>query len=340
MRVTEQLNELWTLVDRDAGAASGWYQRRMPGSGEWGAHASILKPGRKRAIILEADSNLLSRHRIADETKGFIISVTPDDSGRSDRSLIRILETEASNREIFTIFCADLVRHWLAQKEHRKALSELEKHLLRWKKFFQRDLRQGLSREDYIGLFGELSFLEAALASCGDALRVVGSWSGPQGTNQDFLFGPKAVEVKTSTGNDQDTVTIANARQLDSTGLDHLYLAHYVFDFRQGSGRTLVQLVGVLRSGIAVISAEAAAIFEERLIEAGYLDDAVGRFKEWGLTPRSFAAYSVDDHFPRILETAIPSGISDVSYSLNLATAEACRLPADELWQLIDLANE
>jgi hypothetical protein len=340
MRVTEQLNELWTLVDRDAAAAAGWYQRRIPSSGDWAAHAAIFKPGRKRALILEADRKMLSKHRFADETKGFVISVAPDDSGRADRSFIRILETEVYNREIFTVFCADLLRHWLPQKDHQKALSELEKQLLRWKKFFQRDLRQGLSREEYIGLFGELSFLEAALRASGDALKIVSSWSGPQGTNQDFLFGPKAVEVKTSTGNDQDTVTVSNARQLDATGLDRLYLAHYVLDFRQGSGRTLQQIVASLRQSVSAMSAEAAAIFEERLVEAGYLDDAVGRFKDWGLTLRAFVPYNVEGNFPRILETAIPHGISDVSYSLNLASADTFRLPDQELWRLLDLSHE
>jgi len=118
---------------------------------------------------------------------------------------------------------------------------------------YQRGIQPGLCREDYVGLYGELSFIEAALNKGLAPLDVINSWQGPLGTNQDFLFGPKALETKTTTGNEINNVRITNIRQLDSTGLQALFLARYAFDFRQGAGRTLPQLVAVIKHALSAV---------------------------------------------------------------------------------------
>lgn len=332
MTVSETIKQTWSAVIAEASQAEGYYHRRIPLPGVWPAHAGIHRPTDARILILETELRSVRGLRLKDETKGYSIDVGPDEAGRSDRATIRIQETSAGYREIFTIFCADILEHWIPHAGASDSLKSLSRRLARWKKFFQRGAQLGLSREDYVGLYGELAFIEAGLNAGVASLPIVNAWQAPLGTNQDFLFGQVAVEIKTTTGNEIDKVRITNARQLDSTGLQQLFLARYAFDFRQGSGRTLPQLVSALKSSLAALSPDALSVFNDRLLEAGFVEGTPIEFDAWGFTPRHFDVFNVVEGFPRLLESSLPSGVSEVSYTLNLSAAAHFQIVETDFW--------
>lgn len=332
MTVSETLKQTWAAVGLEASHAEGYYHRRIPLASAWPAHAGIHRPTDARLLILETDATSVRGLRLKDETRGYAITVGPDDAGRSDRATIRIHEATTGFREIFAIFCADILEHWLPHTAAADALKSLTARLARWRKFFQRGPQAGLSREDYVGLYGELYHIEAGLAAGLAPAPLVSGWQGPTGTNQDFLFGPTAVEVKTTTGNEIDKVRITNIRQLDSTGLEALFLAHHAFDLRQGTGRTLPQLIDALRSTLAATSAEALSTLNDRLLDAGFLDGTPNEFDSWGFTPRHSDVYTVADGFPRLLESGLPPGVCEVSYTLNLSVAAQFKVASSDFW--------
>lgn len=332
MTVSETIKQTWSTVIAEASQAEGVYHRRIPLPGVWPGHAGIHRPTNTRILILETELRSVRGLRLKDETKGYAIDVGPDEARRSDRAAIRIQETSAGDREIFTIFCADILDHWLPHAGATDSLKSLSRRLACWKKFFQRGAQLGLSREDYVGLYGELSFIEAGLNAGGASLPIVNAWQAPLGTNQDFLFGQVAVEIKTTTGNEIDKVRITNARQLDSTGLQQLFLARYAFDFRQGSGRTLPQLVAALKLSLAANSPDALSVFNDRLLEAGFVEGTPNEFDAWGFTPRHFDAFNIGEGFPRLVESGLPAGVSEVSYALNLSAAAHFQIVETDFW--------
>lgn len=329
---SETLRQTWAAVGLEASQTEGYYHRRIPLAGTWPAHAGIHRPTDAHILILETDAKFVRGMRSKDETRGYTITVGPDDAGRADRAVIRIHEATTGFREIFGIFCADILEHWLPHTAAEDALKALAERLARWRKFFQRGPQTGLSREDYIGLYGELSLIEAGFSAGLAPAPLVSGWQGPTGTNQDFLFGPTAVEIKTTTGNEIDKVRITNIRQLDSTGLDALFLAHYAFDFRQGTGRTLPQLIEDLRSTLAAKFSEALCTLNDRLLDAGFLDGTPNEFDAWGFTPRHSDVYAVAHDFPRLLESSLPPGVCEVSYTLNLSVAAQFKVANCDLW--------
>ena len=332
---SETLKQTWNSVIAETAKADGFYHRRIPLPGLWPAHAGIHRPTSARILLLETDDKAVRNLRLKDETKGYLIDVGPDEAGRDDRAIIRIQEAGGGYREIFVIFCADILEHWLPHAGAADAVKSLSRRLASWKKFFQRGAQSGLSREDYVGLYGELSFIESALSAGATCLPVISAWQGPLGTNQDFLFGPVAVEIKTTSGNEIDKVRIANARQLDSTGIQELFLTRYAFDFRQNSGRTLPQLVASLKALVSATSIDALSLFNDRLVEAGFLDGVPNEFDSWGFTTRQFDAYNVGDGFPRLLESQLPPGVSEVSYILNLSAAATFHISEPDFWPKI-----
>lgn len=332
MTASEALKQTWAAVGLEASHAEGHYHRRIPLACAWPAHAGIHRPTDARLLILETETKSVRGLQLNDETKGYSIIVGPDEAGRADRATIRIQEATTGFREIFAIFCADILEHWVPHAAASDSLKSLTARLARWRKFFQRGPQAGLSREDYVGLYGELRLIEEGLAAGFPPAPLVAAWQGPIGTNQDFLFGPTAVELKTTTGNEVDKVRITNARQLDSAGLETLFLAHYVFDFRQGSGRTLPQLIQAIRTALAACSIEALSTLNDRLLDAGFLDGTPNEHDSWGFTPRHSAVYAVGNGFPRLLESSLPPGVSEVSYTLNLSTAAPFQIAHSDFW--------
>lgn len=335
MKISEILKQTWKTVAAESTSKEGYYHRRIPLEGLWPAHAGIHRPTDSIILILETEKAGVRGLNLKDQTKGYRIDVSSESGRSGDRATIRIHEVSQTYREIFTIFCADILEHWIHHVGVAESLGSLKRRLACWKKFFQRNLALGLSREDYIGLYGELSFINEALNKGASSLPTINAWQGPLGANQDFLFGPLAVEIKTITGNEIDKVRITNARQLDSSGIESLFLRRFAFDFRQGSGRTLPQLVAVLKSALTTKSPDSISVLNDRLLEAGFVEAIPNEFDGWGFTPRKTDAYSITEGFPRLLESSLPSGVSEVSYILNLSSAEKYITPEPIFWSKI-----
>ena len=334
MTVSETLKDTWSSVVDEAPQREGYYRRRIPLTCAWPVHAGIHRPGDARFLILETELNSVRSVSLKDETKGYSIYVSPDEAGRVDRATIWIQETNAAYGEIFTIFCADVLEHWVRHTDAYDSLNSLVRRLASWKRFFQRG-PQSLSREDYIGLYGELSFIEGGLKAGVQNLFLVNAWQAPLSTNQDFLFGSLAVEIKTTTSNEIDKIRITNARQLDSTGLKDLFLIRYAFDFRLGIGRTLPQLILALKVLLEAVSPESLSIFNDRLLETGFVEGTPNDFDDWGFTPRRFDVFNVVDGFPCLLESSLPPGVSEISYTLNLSAAQQFNMAEPAFWQCI-----
>ena len=189
--------------------------------------------------------------------------------------------------------------------------------------------------EEHVGLYGELVFIESGLAAGISGQALIDSWQGPLGANQDFLFGPVAVEVKATTGMDANRVRISNIRQLDSTGLANLFLARHAFDFRRGSGRTLSELATSLRAVLSAVSLDLADSLAARLLAAGYVDSLPSEYGDWGFTPRRFDAFQVVNSFPRLIEADLPAGVSEVAFTIDLSAAAHLHVDEPDLWASI-----
>ena len=322
MTASDALRQTWAATSAEAAPRTGYYHRRVSFPGH-AVYAGIVRPGVVRRLSIEVEKSHLSHINFEDQTRGYVVTVEDRDHEYTDRAFIHLQEVGPSaTRDLFVILCADVLDHVSKCASEFEAVSVLHNRLQHWKRFFQSRAPEGLSREEYIGLYAELDFFAAVLAAGIAPERLANGWQGPAGANQDFLFGGVAVEIKACTGNDTDSVSISNVRQLDDTGLIQLFLCQGVYDFRQDSGETLKMLIERLRQLLAP-SPSAADIFEERLLAAGYIEPSPSPFERYGFSRRSRRAFHLEDGFPRLLESSLPQGISDVRYTLNLAACAA-----------------
>lgn len=238
------------------------------------------------------------------ELGGMRLSSVPDTSGP-----LLILSLEDSNRrDLFTTICADVVAA-ASQSDPNAALQQFLARLDAWRQFL-RDRRDGLSRQETIGLIGELIVLERLIAK-GDNL---GTWQAPLDGLHDFLQNGHAVEVKTGLGPASD-IKISKLDQLDTAGLRQLHLMH-VRLIETPSGRTLREIVAALNA--ALPDDQSRASFENLLLRRGLLpgDDVARNAPR--IQVRMLDAYGVTEGFPRLLRSELPIAITDATYTLEV----------------------
>ena len=133
--------------------------------------------------------------------------------------------------------------------------------------------------------------------------------------------------MKTTTEKQPQAVRITSERQLDDTGVRALFLFVVILDERvtdvpgPADGESLPEIIAVLRQTLDS-DPIARLEFDDRLLDAGYLDADAPRFESRRYSLRSEHSYCVEEGFPRILEQDLASGVGDVSYALALAACE------------------
>ena len=193
---------------------------------------------------------------------------------------------------------------------------------------------QGLDVTAQIGLYGELRFLHDHVISSLGPEREVKSWTGPAGAPQDFQCGALAIDVKT-TAADHLLLRISNALQLDDSTIDALYLMHLAVDRRNSFGQTLVELVELIKTGIAS-DVSASEMFSTRLLQAGIM-----------IFTRNFTvvlAMSIDrsDFTGSAMVflascCTVPNGLRDIRYSIELSAIDSYGVPVK---QIVDSLTE
>jgi hypothetical protein len=340
MKVSESLQEIWRITAVEASKPKGYYRRRVEEAGAAAVYAGVTIPGKMRTISIRIPESSKNWKDFAHETRGYIVSILAERDDRDgEDSGVHITETSTSlPKDLFLVFCADIIEHLRSAEDVSGAAKRLYDRLEHWRRFFEELIEEGLSRERLVGLYAELDFMERCIRAGISRELLVAAWGGPLGTNQDFLFGESAVEVKATTGNDADVVRITNLRQLDDTGLKHLYLAHCAYDFREGHGRTLAELIDSLKKEMEA-SATVSLSFSAKIAFAGVEKPLRSAFASYGFTVRKRRDYYVRAGFPRILENMLMSGISEVTYALHLSAAASFEIKNETLMTALTNKN-
>jgi hypothetical protein len=334
---SELLDSAWAALLEEHHEKPGQYYRRLATGEPLAAYAGLVLPGPRKRLSLGVETLDERQGILKEKAKGYLVSVEPAPAGYDALAFLSITENDSAFCELFKAVGSDLLALWTNQRDAGVATGLVLRRLEHWRRFFQKE--EGLGRDGYLGLCGELLFLERILDWEIDPSIAVESWMGPLGSNQDFLYGKAAVEVKSTSANAPEFVRVSSTRQLDDTGLDALFLSHSAFDLREFSGRTLAQIADGIEKRLSTTSPMAAVTLHERLLSAGFSPDLPGKYGSYGVVERSTACYEIRSGFPRIQESTLPPGISDVEYTLNLASCSEYMVKQELLERAIKEAS-
>jgi len=236
---------------------------------------------------------------------------------RQDGSWLMVLRLRQNGLEaVFGRLCQDLVDASEGVPDEKALVALFKDRLNLWKKLFQHGGNGFLLPHEIKGLIAEMLVLETLVRDGKrDVQEVVTGWVGPLGADQDFLYSDKAIEVK-ALGPGTEIVSISSLEQLDCTVPMHLVTTILRQATSGEQGAISLNLLAARIEGLIAVSPEALKTFQERLLEARYVEH---EFYDTVLfEPVSRASYRITDTFPRLTGNMVSYGIVSASYAIEL----------------------
>ncbi len=188
-----------------------------------------------------------------------------------------------------------------------------------WSSFFKPE-RKGLSHEEYVGIWGELYFLNFELMpEISNPATAIDYWIGPLGkkenrAKQDFTFDDLAFEIKTSMSGSSKDIKISSKDQLDKI-TNELYLVNlYINQTESETALSLQELYDIIIDKLS--SSEGSKIdFVKKANQ--FMSKASDKQLKQKIQFMDSIIYLVDNKFPALTHANIPEGIIDTKYIIS-----------------------
>lgn len=234
------------------------------------------------------------------------------------------------DHDLFLSLCKTLIDSISGVSDSGGALAVTFTHLRRWKAFLSGRNAKLLSPEEIRGLFGELHILRMLYQQTLSQAAAISAWCGPDYRQQDFIFGDRAIEVKSLSGRERSIVSISSEDQLECV-TDNLFLViQRVIEMSDANQALSLNGIISLVEG-ELTDGEAVDLFSDKLANVGYAP--LAEYDAQKFTVTGMRGYHITNEFPRLIRSQLPPGITRVSYSINLEVIEPFSCLSETIFQ-------
>lgn len=277
-------------------------------------------------VELEGEHSIQFR-KGAVQIQGIRLDLRQGDEGQ--QRLVLTLEKHV-DQDIFAALCETLIEALAPITDPTTGLAVALAHIKRWKAFLAGKRTRLLSPEEIRGLFAELLFLRSLYKGCLSEKSALEAWCGVEGVHQDFIFGNTAIEIKSLSGKERNTVRISSEDQLEGLS-DNLFLM-------------IFRLSEMPESDQAFSLNDAVRQIEQELTDAAALESFTGKLAGYGymplteydqprLQPTGTKAYRVTAGFPRLVRGQLPEGVTRVSYEIELEKISPFEVDPEQIFR-------
>jgi hypothetical protein len=279
-------------------------------------------------LIVELQGDYTAGFQRRDATSVHGIDIDLREGERAGQQRLVLTLDSSVDRDLFLGLCETLVVTLAPLPDSAAALAATLAHIRRWKAFLAGRKTRVLSPEEVRGLFAELQFMRSLYQKRLSPTAAVDAWCGPDDAHQDFIFGNTAVEVKSLAGRDRSTVRISSEDQLE-TVLDELFLV--VCRLSEASAITAAPSLNDLVRTIEAELGDSDALerLSGKLADFGYAP--LADYDEPRLVVSDRQAFRVEGAFPRLVRSALPTGIARLSYEIEIEAMKSFGCDVDEL---------
>ena len=151
---------------------------------------------------------------IIESLSGTLVEIVNYDTYNSNTSRLVITLEEIELKDKFIIMTKALAFNLSSQSDD--SIFQAAKHQLgEWSNFLK-PTRKGLTREEHIGLWGELYVFTEFMIALHPLTDAIKYWIGPDQKKQDFTLNDLAIETKTTMSGDSARIQISSLEQLDN----------------------------------------------------------------------------------------------------------------------------
>ncbi|MFI7866797.1 PD-(D/E)XK motif protein [Ectopseudomonas khazarica] len=275
-------------------------------------------PGAQCLLIMELNGDHTAQfRRDIVPLHGIGIDLRNADAAGRQRLILSL--TRHIDSDLFLGLCETLIGSLKDVADPGTALAVALAHLRRWKAFLAGRNARLLTPEEVRGLFGELHVLRTLYQDTLPQAAAVDAWCGPDDSHQDFIFGNRAIEVKSLSGRERSTVRISSEDQLESLA-DDLFLLTQLLSDMPGAEHTLSLngIVTLIKGELT--DAEAIEQFMDKLAAVSYVP--LAEYDTPSFVVSGVQGYRVTGDFPRLVRSRLPPGVTKVSYDLLLEDIE------------------
>lgn len=227
----------------------------------------------------------------------------------NDKFIISFSLVDLNYLDLFYLFCNDIIDS-SRNVEQEDGYTFIVNRFDKWKGFGN-STRKYLSENEIKGLLGELVFLRNYMIDKYGISKSINGWTGPEPTKKDFSYDTTWYEVKSVT---KDSVSISSIEQLDSDRVGFLILMYFEKLSPEAKELTLNKAVDEILSLINMDSDR--ALFIMKLVQVGFFKEDY--YDNYVYKLRDKAFYEVNDKFPKISLSDLPSAVTNVRYDLNI----------------------
>lgn len=326
-----RINEIWDNLENDLSFRTGVLLRRYSPSIIPDIFVALIAPEKQRCLaILVSKSVDISRWNVLQDIR-FEVIPAPN---QPNHFLLLLILVDKKHKDIFSVLCEDLILSVANVPDEPTLIQDSLNRFAKWQNLFEKANLEGLTIEAQKGLFGELLFLHRLLQNSSNYLLILQSWTGPTAAARDFQQGNWAVEIKTTTAVNPQTIKISNERQLDTVLIPNLFMVHYSLESLKHTGETLNDLIESIKQ-LLTTQPIAEQRFSFLLFEVGYFSHHQELYKNTGYTLHQKRIYKIGLQFPRLTETTLPLGVSDVKYSISMAACEPFIITSEQLFEVV-----
>lgn len=282
-------------------------------------HVGTISASGSRLFQIQIKNSILFNEKYLKRFHGVEVRVIPKDDELKE---ISIILSDPDLIDIFSMFIEDLIIELERINSESEVPLCVNSKINNWARLFAKISGLLLSRESQRGLYGELLILFDILKFSPDHVKCIGSWTGPEGTNQDFSNDASALEIKTTKAT-APSINISSELQLDWTILSNLFLGVVHVDEINNGKETLESVILAIKSRIKNNS-NLLFLFEDKLEKVGIPVGEEINYNKIGYVIRSKKFYRIDEGFPVLINSNINQPeIHNVKYQLDVSSFDS-----------------
>jgi hypothetical protein len=324
-------HKIWESINNESRSTPHHPQiaRRIPTNGLFNVFLAtdFNKEIRLLYILLENDTTIIIDN--LPSFRGLEISLyNTSIGGFVNKDFLLFKQSIPDTENIFESVISDICENVVQLLNKNYFLVVITKVLNEWKLFFDKLENDIMSVSKQEGLVGELYFLKDYLFNKYSFTESLSFWTGPERSNHDFQIFTNAIEVKTTSSKQHKKFIISSEKQLDNTGLKHLYLSLFSLNLHSNMhDKTLPVLIKKIYT-LLQEDAFATFQFQIKLAKYGY-NEALKDKYTIGFSLFNVKFYEVREGFPRLLEGNLPDGVGDLKYSVVVSACTPFEIITD-----------
>jgi Putative PD-(D/E)XK family member, (DUF4420) len=254
---------------------------------------------------------------------GFKVGYRANQNSQSGLFLDVALEHQKFS-SIFAVLCNDLINTVSQVFDERELLKRISTRLDYWREFLKNSRKDLLSKEEVVGLMGELVVLKSML-SCKPDTNVFKIWNGPKRATHDFTNEAFSIEVKTSI-KQGGSVKISSEYQLDKKTPNEELCLCYVELTEVSAASSSINLTSLVDSIYNILPNGHRESFGGMMELVGFKEQDREYYQQFNFILNEIVLYEVRDDFPRLLSKDLDPSIRNVSYELKLNGLDSYRV--------------